>query len=131
MSYLSFLSASFFILVFFITTYLISIVEKITEWKNTVTYITAHFKNSPLQKYVSPLLIILILFEVIALIFLAFGLIFILTKQGNALALLGLQISAITLLFMLIGQRLAKDYTGAMNINIYFIINLLGIYLLM
>lgn len=130
MNYLSFLSISSLILLFFIITYAISVIEKITEWKNTVSYITAHFKNSPLKKYVSPLLIILIFFEIIALLFLITGLLFSLTKQNNNLAIVGLQVSAITLLFMLIGQRLAKDYSGAMNINIYFIINILGIYLL-
>lgn len=127
---MSYLSTSFFILLFFIITYAISIVEKINEWKDTVAYITVHFKKSPLKNYVSPLLAILVFFEIIAFIFLVIGLIFILTQQSNYLALLGLQLSAITLLFMLIGQRLAKDYPGAMNISVYFIINLLGIYLL-
>ena len=33
----------------------------------------------------------------------------------------------LTLIFLLIGQRLAKDYAGAMTLAVYFIITILGL----
>ena len=52
------------------------------------------------------------------------------TSETKEIALLGVSLSAITLIFLLIGQRLAKDYAGAMSLAVYFIITLLGVYLL-
>ena len=52
------------------------------------------------------------------------------TSGVKEIALLGSEIAAITLIFLLIGQRLAKDYAGAMTIAVYFIINIFGIFLL-
>ena len=51
-------------------------------------------------------------------------------QNETLIAVVGLEISAIVLLMFLIGQRIAKDYAGAMNITVYFILNVLGIYLL-
>ena len=49
--------------------------------------------------------------------------------RGHRLAA-GRALSAVSLLFLLIGQRLAKDYAGAMTLAVYFIICLFGLYLL-
>jgi hypothetical protein len=43
---------------------------------------------------------------------------------------LGVELSAIALIFLLIGQRLAKDYAGAMSLGVYFIITVGGVFLL-
>ena len=52
------------------------------------------------------------------------------TNGEKEIALLGVELSAITLLFLLIGQRLAKDYAGAMTIAVYFATTIFGVYLL-
>ena len=52
------------------------------------------------------------------------------TSEAKEIAILGIELSAITLIFLLIGQRLAKDYAGAMTLAVYFIITLLGVFLL-
>ena len=49
---------------------------------------------------------------------------------SKEIALFGVELSAITLIFLLIGQRLAKDYAGAMTLAVYFFITLWGVYLL-
>jgi hypothetical protein len=46
------------------------------------------------------------------------------------MAILGIELSAISLIFLLIGQRLAKDYAGAMTLAVYFIVSIMGLYLL-
>ena len=52
------------------------------------------------------------------------------TSESKEIALIGTELSGVSLIFMLIGQRLAKDYAGAMSLAVYFIITLLGVYLL-
>ncbi len=52
------------------------------------------------------------------------------TSGSTGFALLGAEVSAISLIFMLVGQRLAKDYAGAMTLAIYFIINIIAVFLL-
>jgi putative oxidoreductase len=48
------------------------------------------------------------------------------TSGAQEMAFYGLAISALSLIFLLIGQRLAKDYAGAMTLAVYFTINILG-----
>jgi len=123
-------AATIFILIFFIITYFFSIVEKLTDWKGTVIYYTDHFKKTILKNSIPLLLIIVLIFEVLAVILLAFGLYYLVIDEAKIISKIGLEISALTLLIFLIGQRLAKDYQGAMNITVYFILNTIGIYLL-
>ena len=123
-------SAEILLLLFFIITYFLSVIEKIADWKNTVIYYTNHFKNTVLYKMIPLLLVQVLIFEIAALILLCIGLYFLVTENSISIAKIGLEISAITLLQFLVGQRLAKDYAGAMNITVYFILNIIGIYLL-
>lgn len=130
MSIFSNYSAQILILLFFISTYLFSVFEKLADWKNTVAYYKNHFKKTVLYKIIPLLLVQIIIFEIAALILLCIGLYFLVSENSISMAKIGLEISAITLLQFLIGQRLAKDYAGAMNITVYFILNSIGIYLL-
>ena len=123
-------AAEILILLFFIITYFMSVLEKVSDWKGTVAYYSNHFKNTVLQNIISLLLIQVLIFEIAALIFISLGLYFLLKEDSFFIAKLGLEISALTLLMFLFGQRLAKDYPGAMNITIYFILNIIGIYFL-
>lgn len=123
-------SAQILLLLFFIITYLLSVLEKLADWKGTVAYYSAHFKNTILHKIIPFLLIKVVVFEITALIFICLGLYFLVKEDSFFIAKIGLEISAITLLLFLLGQRLAKDYPGAMNIAVYFILNIIGIYLL-
>jgi len=123
-------SAEILILLFFIITYLLSVLEKLADWKGTVSYYSDHFKKTVLHKIIPILLINVIIFELAALLFITCGLYFLVKEDSTIIATIGLEISAITLLMFLLGQRLAKDYPGAMNIAVYFILNVIGIYIL-
>ena len=59
-----------------------------------------------------------------------FGVYQLYTSEVKEISLLGIELSAITLIFLLVGQRLAKDYAGAMSLAVYFIISIIGVYLL-
>ncbi|WP_456461459.1 DoxX family protein [Lutibacter sp.] len=123
-------SVEILILLFFIITYFLSVIEKLSDWKGTVLYYSNHFKKTVLQKIMPLLLLNILIFEIVTLILLLIGLYFLVEENYFIIAKIGMEVSAITLLQFLIGQRLAKDYQGAMNITVYFILNIIGIYLL-
>lgn len=123
-------SAEILILLFFIITYFYSVLEKVSDWKGTVAYYTNHFEKTVLKNIISLLLINVIFFEIVAMLLLTLGLYYLVSENSFLIAKIGLEISALTLLMFLIGQRTAKDYPGAMNITVYFILNIIGIYLL-
>ncbi len=117
-------------LLFLIVTFLQSGIDKLLDWKGNVSFIRDHFKNSPLKKNVPLLLAIILVIEIIAGVLMVIGVYQIYTSGAKEIALLGVELSAITLIFLLIGQRLAKDYAGAMSLAVYFIITLWGVFLL-
>lgn len=123
-------SAEILVLLFLIITFLQSGIDKLADWKGNVDFITGHFKNSPLQKMVPVLLLTVLIFEIVAGILMLIGVYYLLTESTSSVAKVGLEFAAITLLMLLIGQRLAKDYAGAMSLAVYFILTILGLYLL-
>lgn len=118
------------ILLFLIVTFLQSGIDKITDWKGNVSFIKNHFSNSPLKNMVPMLLGTILVLEVLAGILMVFGIYQLATSGVKEIALLGAEISAITLIFLLIGQRLAKDYAGAMTLAVYFIPTVFLVFLL-
>ncbi|MBE7685478.1 DoxX family membrane protein [Tenacibaculum piscium] len=118
------------ILLFLIVTFLQSGIDKVSDWSGNVTFIKEHFKDSPLKNSVPLLLMVILVMELIAGAFMFIGIFNLITMNDANLALLGVQISALCLIFLLIGQRLAKDYAGAMSLGVYFIITILGMHLL-
>lgn len=118
------------ILLFLIVTFLQSGIDKLTDWKGNVSFIKDHFKNSPLKNGVPFLLGIILILEIIAGVCMIYGIYEILTTGTSFYALIGIELSALILIFLLIGQRLAKDYAGAMSLTVYFIVTILGLYAL-
>ncbi len=123
-------SAEILILVFLIVTFLQSGIDKITDWNGNLGFIKGHFANSPLKNMVPLLLGTILILELIAGVLMVVGVYQLATSEMKEIALLGTELSAITLIFLLIGQRLAKDYAGAMTLAVYFIIAVFGVYLL-
>ena len=118
------------ILLFLIVTFLQSGIDKITDWKGNVAFIRDHFKNSPLKNMVPLLLGIVVITEIVASLFMIYGIYEIVTSGVKEFALYGVELASLTLIFLLIGQRLAKDYAGAMSLAVYFIITILGLIVL-
>ena len=118
------------VLLFLIVTFLQSGIDKLLDWKGNVSFISDHFKNSPLKNSVPLLLGIILVLEIVAGFLMLFGVYQLYTSGVKEIALLGTELCAVVLIFLLIGQRLAKDYAGAMSLAVYFIITLLGVYLL-
>jgi uncharacterized membrane protein YphA (DoxX/SURF4 family) len=130
MNFLSNYPAEVLILLFLTVTFIQSGADKLIDWKGNLSFIKEHFKNSPLKNSVPLLIGIILVIEIIAGVLMAVGVYQLYTSEAKEIALLGIELSAITLIFLLIGQRLAKDYAGAMSLAVYFIITLIGIFLL-
>ncbi|MDB4204682.1 DoxX family membrane protein [Polaribacter sp.] len=130
MKFLSNYPAEVLLLIFLIVTFIQSGIDKLLDWNGNVSFIKEHFKNSPLKSTVPLLLGIILIIEIIAGILMSIGVYELYTSELKEIALLGVELSAIALIFLLIGQRLAKDYAGAMSLGVYFIITVGGVFLL-
>ena len=130
MKFLSNYPTEVLILFFLIVTFVQSGIDKLLDWNGNVSFISDHFKNSPLKNSVPLLLGVILILEIIAGGLMIFGVYQLYTSGVKKIALLGIELCAVVLIFLLIGQRLAKDYAGAMSLAVYFLITLLGVYLL-
>ena len=122
--------AEILILLFLIVTFLQSGIDKVTDWNGNLSFIKSHFKNSPLKNMVPVLLGSILILEIFASVCMVFGIYQLLTEGIKEAALLGTELAAITLILLLVGQRLAKDYAGAMTLAVYFATTIFGVYLL-
>ncbi|WP_343696128.1 DoxX family protein [Flavobacterium sp.] len=113
--------ASILSLAFLALTFLQSGYEKIFYWKDNVTWLKEHFAQTPLKNQVPLALLHLLILELISGILSVVGAIQLLTNSGRDYGFYAGIFSCISLLMMLFGQRLAKDYDGARTIVIYFI----------
>jgi len=118
------------ILAFLAITFLQSGFDKIADWKGNIEWLKSHFADTILKNRVPFSVGLILTLEMIAGILSIIGILSILINQNTEIALLSGVISCITLLLLLLGQRLAKDYDGARTIVIYFIPTIFLVYLL-
>jgi len=118
------------VLAFLLITFLTSGIDKITDWKGNIAYFNDHFKNTFLKGKSSLMLGALTLMEIIASVLAFVGIVQIYLNGSTEIGLWAAITSAKTLLLLLLGQRIAKDYAGAMTIAVYFIITLYSVSLL-
>lgn len=119
----------YLILIFTVLTFLQSGLDKIFDWKGNYGWLTGHFKGTFMGGMVYLLLGIILVLEVLTGL-LALAAIFTLWLNDDpTLALWSLVLGAITLLMLLFGQRVAKDYAGAFTIVGYFIVIIFGVFL--
>lgn len=109
------------LLLFLIITFLQSGIDKILDWGGNLSWLKEHFSKSPVKNIVPLLLIILLITEMITSFLCIGGVYQILAFNKTELAFYGALFSCISLLMLLFGQRLAKDYEGAKTIAVYFI----------
>lgn len=121
--------ASLLILIFLAITFIQSAYDKIFDWKGNVEWLKVHFsKTSLLKNYVSISLSFILILELITGIFLLVGCAELIINGGRTFGFYGAVLSSITLILLLFGQRLAKDYDGARTITLYFIPSVLAVY---
>lgn len=119
---------SILILIFLAITFLQSGYDKLFYWKDNVSWLKEHFADTPLKNSVPLALLNILILELISGILCVVGCIELFVNNGRIFGFYGAVFSCITLLMLLFGQRLAKDYDGARTIVIYFIPAILAVY---
>lgn len=118
------------ILLFTVITFLQSGIDKIMDWNGNVGWLKGHFGGTFLGSMV-PLLVGIILFIEVVTGLLAIGAIYdLLVNNNSAMAFWAFVLAGITLLMLLFGQRVAKDYAGAFTIVGYFMVIIFGLFLI-
>ena len=120
----------FAVTVFFAIAFLQSAVDKVVDRQGNLEYLTGHFVSSPLRGMVQPMFWAITILEAAAGVLCGLGVICLLLGLGSGPALWGLVLSIIALLCLFFGQRLAKDYGGAVVIASYYAVAILGLILL-
>jgi len=118
------------LLLFLIITFLQSGLDKVFDWGGNLSWLKGHFSKSPLHGMVPAMLVIILICEVLAGVFCAIGLYQIAMDTGGNMAFYGALLSCVSLLMLLFGQRVAKDYEGAKTVVIYFIPAIFLVFLL-
>jgi uncharacterized protein YacL len=122
--------ASFLLLLFLTITFVQSGYDKLFYWKDNVTWLKDHFSKTVLKNLVPQALGIILVLELIISVLAIAGIFNLLRNGDRTYGFYAAVISCVTLLLLLFGQRLAKDYDGARTIVIYFIPAVGAVYLL-
>jgi hypothetical protein len=121
-------TASVLVLAFLALTFIMSAHEKLFHWNDTMAWLKPHLEKTILKNSVPIATGILVFFELISGILCVIGIVELYINGGRMFGFYGAVYSCITLLFMLFGQRLAKDFDGARTIAIYFMVAVLGVF---
>lgn len=115
--------------VFLAIAFLQSAADKWIDSTGNLEFLTGHFADSPLAGTVGPMFWAVTVVESAAGALCAIGAFQVLLGMGTGLAVWGIVVSITAFLCLFFGQRLAKDYGGAMTIACYFPVALLGLML--
>lgn len=118
------------LLAFLTITFLQSGIDKVLDWKGNLGWLVGHFSKLIFKGGVPLLLSIILVMEMLSGILCGVGVFQFAIDGESSIALYGALLSAFTLLMLLLGQRVAKDYEGARTIVVYFIPTVFLVYLM-
>lgn len=118
------------ILLFIVITFLQSGLDKITDWKGNILWLKEHFSTTFLSSKVPLMVGIILVLEVLVGILGILGILQILAFGIVTFAFYACVLASLTLLMLLFGQRVAKDYAGAFTITGYFVVVILGVFIM-
>jgi len=118
------------ILLFILITFLQSGIDKLVDWKGNTGWLKEHFSGTMLSGVVPLMVGIILIIEVITGILAIAGLFQLIVNNEPVFALYTCVLACVTLLMLLFGQRIAKDYAGAFTLTGYFIVSIFGVYIL-
>ena len=105
-------------------------IDKIVDRRGNLEFLKGHFAKSPLSGIVPLLFTVLTILEVAAGMLSGIGFLALLFAHNPTIAFYGAVVSAVAILCLFFGQRLAKEYAGAAVLVPYFLLTLVAIYLL-
>lgn len=116
--------------VFLAILFLQSGIDKVVDRRGNLEWLKGHFAKSPLAGMVPLMVTVITLLELAAGGMSAIGCGLIILSRNSTLAFYGAVVSAISIIALFFGQRMAKDYAGAATLVPYFLLALSAIYLL-
>jgi len=119
-----------FVSAFFAILFLQSGIDKVIDRRGNLEWLKGHFAKSPLAGIVPAMVTAITFLEVAAGALSAIGCVVIILSRDSTVAFYGGVISAISIVALFFGQRMAKDYAGAAVLVPYFLLALSAIYLL-
>jgi len=105
-------------------------IDKIVDRQGNLSWLSGHFAKSPLAGFVPLLFSILTIIEVAAGVLSGIGFLALILFHLPTIAFYGAIVSAVAILCLFLGQRMAKEYAGAAILVPYFLLTLVAIYLL-
>jgi diacylglycerol kinase len=105
-------------------------IDKVVDRRGNLEWLQGHFAKSPLAGFVPAMVSAITILEIAAGALSAIGCVVIIFSRDSVVAFYGAVISAIAILALFFGQRMAKDYAGAAVLVPYFLLALAAIYLL-
>lgn len=115
-------------LLFLTVTFIQSAYDKLFDWNNNVAFFQSHFANTILKNYITSALGFILILELLSGILTLSGCVELFINNTTKIGFYGAVLSCITLILLLLGQRIAKDYDGARTIAIYFIPAVLAVF---
>ncbi len=102
--------------------------DKVFDFKGNKSYISSIFANTFLKPFASILFVVITILEVLAgLSAFGGGILLFLTGQKD-FAVLGIELSLLSILCLFTGQRIAKDYAGSASLVSYFLLFAFGLF---
>jgi uncharacterized membrane protein YphA (DoxX/SURF4 family) len=105
-------------------------IDKVTDRKGNLEWLTGHFAKSPLARMVPLLLTVITAIELGAGALSAAGVVQIVALHTATLAFWGAVLAGVSIVCLFFGQRVAKDYAGAAGLVPYFLTALAAIWLM-
>ena len=105
-------------------------IDKVVDRRGNLEWLKGHFAKSPLAGMVPLLVSAITILEIAAGALSAIGCAMIIFSRDSTLAFYGAVLSAISIIALFFGQRMAKEYAGAAVLVPYFLLTLIAIYLL-
>ena len=119
-----------FVSAFLAILFLQSGIDKIVDRKGNLEWLKGHFVECPLAGMVPMMFGVLTIIELAAGVLSGIGFVALLFTHNPTIAFYGAVVSAIAVLCLFFGQRMAKEYAGAAILVPYFLVTLVAIYLL-
>jgi uncharacterized membrane protein YphA (DoxX/SURF4 family) len=119
-----------FVSAFLAILFLQSGIDKVVDRRGNLEFLQGHFAKSPLAAFVFLLVTVITILEIAAGAMSAIGCVMIILTRDPTVAFYGAVTSAISIVALFFGQRMARDYAGAASLVPYFLLTLVAIYLL-
>ncbi len=113
---------------FIAITFLQSGLDKVFDYKGNLGWIGEQFSKTILKNTIRIFLPVIMIGELLAGAVCAYGVIELIWKGQILPLILGFSLAGIVLLLLLFGQRVSKQYAGAVSLTGYFMIVLVGLF---